>query len=117
VRACNSSVRVCVTCSDHIYQLRQAQLLRGHDLSGIWRVSGMCSNTKQQVAIRMLVEHDVNSGNVTGGHVPGDPVEFAFENGRIVGDQMHWTQVFLDGQQVVSCPPTDSSRQLVCRHA
>ena len=85
-----------------MYQLRQAQLLRGHDLSGIWNVAGVESKTEQQVAIRVVVEHDVNSGNIDGGHFPGDTVEFTLENGRVIGDQIHWTQTFLDGQQVVS---------------
>jgi hypothetical protein len=82
---------VCVACSERVYNLRQAQLLRGHDLSGVWRVCGFEPKTKQQVAIEVSVEHCVCSGKVSGGHVPGGPVEFTLKDGQIVGDQLQWT--------------------------
>ena len=61
---------------------------------------GFEPKTKQQVAIEVSVEHCVCSGKVSGGHVPGGPVEFTLKDGQIVGDQLQWTQVFLDGQHV-----------------
>lgn len=92
----------CGYCSERVYKLRQAQLLCGHDLSGIWRVAGVEPKSKQQVAIQLAIYHDVISGDVHGTHVPGDSVEFTVGNGRIVGNKLQWRQTFLDGQQVVS---------------
>jgi hypothetical protein len=84
-----------------IYKLRQAQLLRGHDLSGIWRASGVDAKTKQQVAIQASIAHDVNSGSLSGGNLPGDAVEFTLKSGQVVGETMSFTTEFIDGQQVV----------------